>query len=684
MHAKMLRVKQQARVEKLEQRCKEKTLQLVIECQRLEQEDFKIMTNDVDKLGPVERAVVMRMKNTISWSINIKNLALMQFENVVYKIKPTRKEGCLSLSKTKKQKAEGEKMILKGVTGIVFPGEVLAMLGPSGSGKTTLLTALGGRLGGRLKGSITYNGKHFSNVMKRNTGFVPQDEIMYPELTVRETLVFAALLRLPRTISRQEKIARAEAVIAQLGLGKCKNSVVGGQWRRGVSGGERKRVSIGQEMLVNPSLLLLDEPTSGLDSTAAQRIVSTMRGLSRGGRTVVMTIHQPSSRLFYSFDKVMLLCEGNTLYFGKGCEVMNYFSGIGFSPSVSMNPSDFLLDLANGVLDDDQSSSPNPIQVKETLVSAFKANLQDASKEELQRETPLHDSNEVSPSSSGEEERHFNGWSIPWREQFSVLLKRGLKQRKSESFSGRKVAQILAVALLTGALWWRSIDLQDQIGLLFFYSSFWGFFPLFQAIFTFPTEKMMLKKERSSGMYRLSSFFVARTACDLPMELVLPTAFVLITYWMAGLKPAPLNFLSTLFVILLCVLVCESLGLAIGAFMMDQKAAATFGSVVMLSFLLAGGFYVRQVPYFVAWIKYISIGQYTFKLLLEAQFKPEETYRCSSEGGICGVKNHPSIEKVDLGKHVTFSVLALLIMLVGYRVLAYVALMKVGRTKKLK
>ncbi|VFQ89238.1 unnamed protein product [Cuscuta campestris] len=475
----------------------------------------------------------------------------------------------------------------------------------------------------------------------------------------------------PAQNNLQEKVAQAEAVIA-------------GQWRRGVSGGERKRVSIGQEMLVNPSLLLLDEPTSGLDSTAAQRIVTTMRGLSRGGRTVVMTIHQPSSRLFYSFDKVMLLCEGSTLYFGKGCEVMNYFSGIGFSPSVSMNPSDFLLDLANGVLDDDPSSSRNPAQVKETLVSAFKANLKGALKEELQRETPLHDSNEVSPSSSHEEEKHFNGWSIPWREQFSVLLKRGLKQRKFESFSGRKVAQILAVALLTGALWWRSIDLQDQIGLLFFYSSFWGFFPLFQAIFTFPTEKMMLKKERSSGMYRLSSFFVARTACDLPMELVLPTAFVLITYWMAGLKPAPLNFLSTLFVILLCVLVCESLGLAIGAFMMDQKAAATFESVVMLSFLLAGGFYVRQVPRFVAWIKYISIGQYTFKLLLEAQFKPEETYRCSSEGGICMVKNHPSIEKAELGKHVTFSVLALLIMLVGYRVLAYVALMKVGRTKKLK
>lgn len=118
---------------------------------------------------------------------------------------------------------------------------------------------------------------------------------------------------------------------------------------RGVSGGERKRVSIGQEMLINPSLLFLDEPTSGLDSTTAQRIVSTVWEQAKGGRTIVMTIHQPSSRLFYMFDKVLLLSDGNPLYFGKGSEIMDYFSSVGYTPSVAMNPSDFVLDLANGI-----------------------------------------------------------------------------------------------------------------------------------------------------------------------------------------------------------------------------------------------------------------------------------------------------------------------------------------------
>jgi ABC-type multidrug transport system ATPase subunit len=270
-------------------------------------------------------------------------LLILQFDEVVYKIKD--KKGGLFKKKTKVE----EKTILKGVTGIVKPGEMLAMLGPSGSGKTTLLTALGGRLGGKLYGKITYNEKPFSNTIKRNTGFVTQDDVLYPHLTVTETLVFTALLRLPNSVPKEEKISHAKNVIDQLGLTKCKDSIVGSAYLRGVSGGERKRVSIGQELLINPSLLFLDEPTSGLDSTTAQRIVSTLWDLARGGRTIVMTIHQPSSRLYYMFHKVLLLAEGNVVYFGKGSEAIEYFSNIGYSPAMAMNPSDFLLDLANGM-----------------------------------------------------------------------------------------------------------------------------------------------------------------------------------------------------------------------------------------------------------------------------------------------------------------------------------------------
>ncbi|XP_051133897.1 ABC transporter G family member 9-like [Andrographis paniculata] len=601
----------------------------------------------------------------------------MQFEKVIYKAKIIQ-ERFFFINSSKSE----EKLILKGVTGIVLPGEMLAMLGPSGSGKTTLLTALGGRLGaaaaGTLSGTVTYNGRPYSNGMKRNTGFVTQDDILYPHLTVTETLVYTAVLRLPRTMPTPEKAQHAEAVLAQLGLARCRHSVIGGGLLRGVSGGERKRVSIAQEMLINPSLLFLDEPTSGLDSTTAQRIVSTMSELCKDSRTVVMTIHQPSSRLFYMFHKVLLLSEGNPLYFGKGSGAMDYFAGIGFSPSVAMNPADFLLDLANGVSGDGESPELDPADVKQTLVTAYRTHLLRS----VESEVEGYDSQAKPGCADRHNPKLFKEWPITWIEQFSVLFRRGIKERKHESFSSLKIAQVLVVAIVSGLLWWQSdaSHLQDQVGLFFFYSGFWGFYPLFQAIFTFPQERMMLAKERSSGMYRLSSYFMALTLGDLPMELVLPTIFFTITYWMAGLKPHAGAFLSGLFILLYSVLCSQGLGLAIGAVVMNQKSATILGSVIMLTFLLASGYYVQHVPKFISWIKFLSISQYTFKLLLSSQYSPGDTYPCGPDR-TCLVRDFPAIKAVGLDDQAV-CVVALGMMLVGYRLVAYVALMRLGVTKK--
>ncbi|KAJ9153615.1 hypothetical protein P3X46_027040 [Hevea brasiliensis] len=591
----------------------------------------------------------------------------LKFEDVVYKVALSKAGSCQKGIKLE------EKVILKGITGIVLPGEMLAILGPSGSGKTTLLTALGGKLGGHLGGAITYNGKPFSNAMKRNTGFVTQDDVFYPHLTVVETLIFTALLRLSNSLTKENKIKLAEAVINQLGLNRCKNSIIGGPFLRGVSGGERKRVSIGQEMLINPSLLFLDEPTSGLDSTTAQRIVSIVWEQAKVGRTIITTIHQPSSMLFYMFDKVLLLSDGNPLYFGKGSEVMDYFSSVGYTPSVAMNPSDFILDLANGI-SPCSDSSDNQATVK-SLVSAYKSTLSEKLKAEVQEiDNQLQD---------GVEDKQFEKWATTWWQQFTVLFRRGVKERKHQSFSGLKIGQVLVVALLAGLIWWQSVTshLHDQIGLLFFYSVFWGFFPLFQAIFTFPQERRMLAKERSSGMYRLSSYFMSRMISDLPMELVLPTIFVTITYWMTGLKRTAQNFLQTLSVLLFNVLAAQGLGLALGAVVMNQKSAAVLGSVIMLSFLLAGGYYVQHVPPFMGWIKYISISQHAFKLLLGSQYNSSDKYPCGNSGDFCLVGDYPLIKIVGLDRQV-LSAIALGIMLVGYRVIAYLALMRVGVTRK--
>lgn len=186
----------------------------------------------------------------------------------------------------------------------------------------------------------------------------------------------------------------------------------------------------------------------------------------------------------------------------------------------------------------------------------------------------------------------------------------------------------------------------------------------------------MLRKERSSGMYRLSSYFMARTVADLPMELTLPTLFVTITYWMGGLKATTINFFYTLFVVLFNVLVAQGLGLAIGAVVMNQKSAITLGSVIMLAFLLPCGYFVQNLSNCISWIKYGSLSVYIYKLLLGSQYKADDTYPCASNLP-CLVGNFPIVKYVGLDKQ-GLSVVALGIMLIGYRLIAYFALMKVG------
>lgn len=603
----------------------------------------------------------------------------LKFEDVVYVIKLRSTEGSCFGSPEPKQ----SRTVLNGVSGIARPGELLAMLGPSGSGKTTLLTALAGRLPGKVSGNITYNGQPFSSSMKRKTGFVTQDDVLYPHLTVLETLTYAALLRLPKKLTREEKIEQAELIIVELGLTRCRNSVIGGPLLRGISGGERKRVSIGQEMLVNPSLLLLDEPTSGLDSTTAHRIVATLRGLAQGGRTVITTIHQPSSRLYRTFDKLVVLSEGCPIYSGNAANVLEYFGTIGYLPGFSLlNPADFLLDLANGVApdvrkDDQQDFHGRPDHhddqnsIKQALISSYKKSLYHIMRAEIHRNSHGSDGSASGPLSSRGCE---NQWTSSWWEQFKVLLRRGLQERKHESYSGLRIFQVMSVSILSGLLWWHSdtSHIQDQVGLLFFFSIFWGFFPLFNAIFTFPQERPMLIRERSSGMYRLSSYYFARMAGDLPMELVLPTIFVTIAYWMGGLKPSLLTFVLTLLVILYNVLVSQGLGLALGAIIMDVKQGTALASVTMLVFLLAGGYYIQHIPPFIAWLKYISFSHYCYKLLVGVQYAENEVYECGLRMH-CKVWEFPAIKYLGID-HWAWDVAALTVMFVGYRALAYAAL----------
>ncbi|KAJ6817273.1 ATPase [Iris pallida] len=571
-----------------------------------------------------------------------------------------------------------ERTILDRVTGHVSPGELLAVLGPSGSGKSTLLTILAGRSSARHSGSVLANGARFTKPVLRRTGFVTQDDVLYPHLTVRETLLFCAMLRLPGAVTRAEKAAAAEAVIGELGLGKCADTAVGGAYSRGVSGGERKRVAVGIEMLVNPSLLVLDEPTSGLDSTAAGRLVATLGGLARKGRSVVMSVHQPSSRVYQMFDSVMLLSEGSCLYFGRAGDAMDYFRDVGFVPRFHVNPADFMLDLANGVVQIEHDAEADKTTVKQSLVSSYNRVLaprvKDCVKDSVSAAAKAASIGSQRSSTTGSrEERNYS--SVGWFSQLTILLHRGLKERRHETFNLLRVVQVVATALLAGSMWWHSSirDVGDRFGLLFFTSIFWGVFASFNAVFTFPQERAILAKERASGMYTLSSYFMARTAGDLPMELALPAVFMTVLYWMSGLRQDVCSFLLTLAVLLGYVLVAQGLGLVLGAAIMDAKKASTVATITMLAFLLTAGFYVHNVPRWLTWMKYTSFTFYCYRLMIATQYRGHEVYSylAASRGG------HASEADILGQVGVGTSVLALFVMLLGYRILAYLCLRRI-------
>lgn len=233
-------------------------------------------------------------------------------------------------------------------------GKLNPIIGPSGSGKTSLLASLANRHHESLtakysrQGAMLYNGAAPSeDVVRSVSSYVCQDDnALLPTLTVRETLHFAACLRLPTWLSKEDKVQRAETVLEKLGLKDCADALVGSDLIKGISGGEKRRVSIATQILTDPRVLLLDEPTSGLDSFTASSIIEMLASLAKEGRTIILTIHQPGSKLFQRFDNILLLARGGfPVFSGKGVDMLPYFSSVGFQCSKNTNPTDFALDL---------------------------------------------------------------------------------------------------------------------------------------------------------------------------------------------------------------------------------------------------------------------------------------------------------------------------------------------------
>ena len=259
--------------------------------------------------------------------------ATLSFRDLHYSV-PMKKEGI-------------DKVILKGVNGIANAGEVFAILGSSGAGKTTLLDVLASRKSfGKVDGDVTINGHkaHHSQV-KYISAYVQQEDLMLSTLTARETLSYAAQLRMPNH-SREAIDKEIDGLLKDLALSHVAESQIGNEMTRGLSGGEKKRLSIALQLLSNPAILFLDEPTTGLDAFNSFGVMKRVQAIAKDqGRTVICSVHQPRFTIFELFDKVMLMSRGEVAYFGPSSEAISVFSSLGHHCPEHENPADYLIDV---------------------------------------------------------------------------------------------------------------------------------------------------------------------------------------------------------------------------------------------------------------------------------------------------------------------------------------------------
>ncbi|KAF7804438.1 putative white-brown complex-like protein 30 [Senna tora] len=266
------------------------------------------------------------------------------------------------------------KHVLRCVSGKISPGRVSAVMGPSGAGKTTFLSALAGKARGcHVSGSILINGKHESiHCYKKIIGFVPQDDIVHGNLTVEENLRFSARCRLSADLPKPDKVLIIERVIESLGLQAVRDSIVGTVEKRGISGGQKKRVNVGLEMVMEPSLLILDEPTTGLDSASSSLLLKALRREALEGVNICMVLHQPSYTLFRMFDDIVFLAKGGfTAYHGPVKKVEEYFAGIGIVVPDRVNPPDHFIDVLEGLVKLDSSVTHQQLPVRWMLHNGY-------------------------------------------------------------------------------------------------------------------------------------------------------------------------------------------------------------------------------------------------------------------------------------------------------------------------
>ncbi|XP_057379243.1 protein white-like [Daphnia carinata] len=576
-----------------------------------------------------------------------------------------------------------QKRILDNVTGCVRPGEFLAIMGASGAGKTTLLNCLTFRNTGKLK--IT--GERFLNGAKVNTdtlarisGYVQQDDLFIPTLTVKEHLEFQALLRMEKHLSYDERMIRVGEVIHELGLRKCENTVIGNPERgiKGISGGERKRLAFASEVLTNPSLMFCDEPTSGLDSYMAQNIVQVLKNIASTGKTVVCTIHQPSSEVFALFDRILLMAEGRTAFLGPVSEALNFFSARGLPCPSNYNPADYYIHTLATVPGQEVDSRKK----SKDICDAYESSQAGQQVLEIVKANRSLNSTESQEFELAEVKAKKSPYKASWFAQFRAVLWRSVIAVVREPVVLRvKAFQTIFISAIIALIYQGQTLEFDNVrniqGALFIFLTNMTFQNVFGVVNAITGELPIFLREHFNGMYRTDVYFICKSIADLPLFILFPFLFVLIPYFAIGLNPAADRFFIACGITILVANVASSFGFMISCLAGSTDVALALAPPLVIPLLLFGGFFLsnEDVPVYFDWMRYISWFMYGNEALSINQWVgisfndtscPDNM--CTGEQILASFDFNPDYFYRDIG--------GLFALILAFRILAFLALLR--------
>ncbi|XP_065859544.1 ABC transporter G family member 10 [Euphorbia lathyris] len=540
--------------------------------------------------------------------------------------------------------------ILKDVNFEARPGGVTAIAGPSGAGKTTLLEILAGKISDhQVFDKIMVNNRPMdAKWFRRLSGYVTQDDALFPLLTVHETLMYSALLRLPG--GKQQAAKRVALLIKELGLNHVADSKIGG-----ISGGERRRVSIGVDLVHDPVVVLIDEPTSGLDSASALHIITLLKSMALNqGKTIILTIHQPGFRILETFDRIVLLSNGHVMHNGSLHFLQERLQFSGHHIPRHVNVLEFAIDVIENLEQD--GHHPTTTRIINIPYSS------------------IHQ--ETLPSYPN---------SIP--KEVVILGERFCSNVfRSKQLFATRVIQALVAGLLLGTIFLnvgrknkgKAATLQSELGffgftLTFLLSSTTEVLPIFLQ------ERRIVMHETSRGGYRILSYVVSNFIIFVPFLLLVGLLFSIPVYWLVGLRGDMDGFLYFCLVIWMVLLMSNSFVACFSALVPNFIMGSSVISGLFGSFFLFSGYFISKdrIPSYWRFMNYLSLFKYPYECFLINEFGGEEgERRCLQfNGGVCSMNGSEFLSNQHLQESQKWSNLGVILgFIIGYRLLCFLIL----------